>query len=89
MPDIVRIGGTDLVRTREANGEFTYRPVDAQTGAVVDAATFEARKKAQRQAQLANDPRANERAANEWAAQTRAACSENAGARQNNFLGHA
>ena len=73
MPDIVRIGGTDLVRTREANGEFTYRPVDAQTGAVVDAATFEARKKAQRQAQLANDPRANERAANEWAAQTRAA----------------
>ena len=53
MPDIVRIGGTDLVRTREANGEFTYRPVDAQTGAVVDAATFEARKKAQRQAQLA------------------------------------
>ena len=73
MPDIVRIGGADLVRTREANGEFTYRPVDAQTGAVVDAATFEARKKAQRQAQLANDPRANERAANEWAAQTRAA----------------
>ena len=40
MPDIVRIGGTDLVRTREANGEFTYRPVYAQTGAVVDAATF-------------------------------------------------
>ena len=37
MPDIVRVGGAELVRTREANGEFTYRPVDA-SGAVVDAA---------------------------------------------------
>ena len=67
MPDIVRVGGAELVRTREANGEFTYRPVDA-SGAVVDAAAFEARKKAERAAKLANDPRVAERAANEWAA---------------------
>lgn len=72
MPDIVRVGGAELVRTREANGEFTYRPVDA-SGAVVDAAAFEARKKAERAAKLANDPRVAERAANEWAAQQRAA----------------
>ena len=72
MPDVVRVGGAELVRTREANGEFTYRPVDA-TGAVVDAAAFEARKKAERAAKLANDPRVAERAANEWAAQQRAA----------------
>ena len=62
MPDIVRVGGAELVRTREANGEFTYRPVDA-SGAVVDAAAFEARKKAERAAKLANDPRVAERAA--------------------------
>lgn len=43
MPDVVRVGGADLVRTRESDGTFTYRPLDASTGAVVDAATFEAR----------------------------------------------
>ena len=69
--DVVRIGGADLVRTREANGEVTYRPVDAKTGTVVDAATFEARKKEERERRLANDPRARERAASEWAANMR------------------
>ena len=69
--DVVRIGGADLVRTREANGEVTYRPVDAKTGTVVDAATFEARKKEERERRLANDPQARERAASEWAANMR------------------
>jgi len=69
--DVVRIGGADLVRTREANGEVTYRPLDAKTGTIVDAATFEARKREERERRLANDPRARDRAASEWAANMR------------------
>ena len=69
--DIVRVGGADLVRTREANGEVTYRPVDSNTGAVVDAATFEQRKKEAREAKLRDDHRAGEREASKWAADMR------------------
>ena len=69
--DIVRIGGADLVRTREANGEVTYRPVDSSTGAVVDAATFEQRKKEAREAKLRDDHRASDREASKWAADMR------------------
>ena len=72
MPDVVRVGGADLVRTREANGTVVYRPVDASTGAVVDAAAFEARKKAERLDKLRSDPAASQRSQREWEAKTRA-----------------
>ena len=72
MPDVVRVGGADLVRTRESDGTFTYRPLDASTGAVVDAATFEARKRAERERKLSSDPKASARSQREWEQRTRA-----------------
>lgn len=72
MPDVVRVGGAALVRTREANGTVTYRPVDVTTGAVVDAAAFEARKQAEQLDKLRSNPAALQRSQREWEQKTRA-----------------
>ena len=69
----VRVGDVDVVRTREANGEVTYRPIDARTGSVIDARAFEQKKRELAEAERRDDPRADERESKKWHASTRAA----------------